>query len=284
MLESFDIIRILIAFMAGYFLSLSGSLVQVCTKNNLAAPSTLGFDGVGVLIVIAISLLNISPLIVLGLLLLLVVIYVFKDAPSRKDIKRFSMNPTRLVLLGLSFNLFVGAIFSLIQFLLVALNMEFPSNIWFGSFKNIGISELYPFLIVFTFAISYVFYKKNQISILGLSDELALNLGINSKKLQKELLALSLIITVVTITYCGVFSFLGLLFPHIFRRTKWMKNSLKLEVLIGPLIAGAVLMFFDWLCYNFPMYGAELPAGMIFSILGAFTLIALLGSTNSVDS
>jgi ABC-type Fe3+-siderophore transport system permease subunit len=44
--------RVLLAFFCGYFLTLSGSLSQIVTNNKLASSSTLGFDGLAVLMVL----------------------------------------------------------------------------------------------------------------------------------------------------------------------------------------------------------------------------------------
>ncbi len=43
------LVRMMCSFMVGVLLSQAGSLVQLGTRNILASPSTLGFDGLAVL-------------------------------------------------------------------------------------------------------------------------------------------------------------------------------------------------------------------------------------------
>jgi ABC-type Fe3+-siderophore transport system permease subunit len=47
-----DVLRLMAATLAGVLLSVSGSLLQLTTRNELATPSTLGMDGLAVLAVI----------------------------------------------------------------------------------------------------------------------------------------------------------------------------------------------------------------------------------------
>ena len=48
-----DLLRLLTSFIVGALLSFSGSLIQITTRNDLASPSTLGMDGLAVLMVMA---------------------------------------------------------------------------------------------------------------------------------------------------------------------------------------------------------------------------------------
>ena len=281
----FEISRIVLAFICGYFLCLSGSLCQLVTNNNIASPSTLGMDALGVLLVIcsqalliffdsSVSLVNISlALAFLSILLLFIFNHFFsknhQDVWSQFDIKK-------IVLIGLSFNLFVGAIFSVVQFMFMALNFEFPSGLWFGSFKQVSQSWLSLFCLLFIFVQFLMLKKAGSLSLLNFGHSFALGRKLNASKLQRESLFLSLFLTLFVVIFFGVFSFLGLIFPHIIRSFGFFKTNMRAEVLWGPYIAGISLSVIDTICFNATYLGAEFPVGMVSGVIGAFLLILML--------
>jgi iron complex transport system permease protein len=275
----------ILAFICGYFLCLSGSLCQLVTNNNIASPSTLGMDALGVLVVIIaqgfiiffdsnFSLISIS--LMLTTLSLFILFFVNKfylksqeDIWSRFDIKK-------IVLIGLSFNLFVGAIFSVIQFMFMALNFEFPSGLWFGSFKQVSQSWLILFCLLFFGVQALIILKARELSLLNLGHSFALGRNIDSSKLQSYSLFLSLFLTLFVVVFFGVFSFLGLIFPHIIRSFGYFKTNMRGEVLWGPYFAGIALCVVDVICFNATYLGAEFPVGMVSGVIGAFLLILML--------
>lgn len=281
----FDFFRILFAFISGYFLCLSGSLSQLTTNNQLASPSTLGMDGLAVLNILIATVisgifLNFLPLEYLSLTLFFVALttLVFFLRLKRKKINKIheSGQMKKVILAGLTFNLFVGAIFSIIQFIFMALNLEFPSGLWFGNFKFVSSEWLLLFVPLFFITQLVVVSYASDLEKLNLGASFAKGLGVNVSKLEKNCLLLSVFLTGVVISFFGVFSFLGLVFPHIIRSFKIFEKSIKGELLVGSLIAGFSLCFIDWLCFNLTYQGAELPVGMVSGVIGSFFLIVLV--------
>src|SRR5690606_16330800 len=114
--------RFLSAVLTGMILSQTGSLIQMSSRNVLASPSTLGFDGLSILwILIFHSIMLVfgyeQPVLILfltGIPLTILIGWVYsKFIDTQKSIER-------LILIGLTFNLLVGAIFSFWQFLFLA--------------------------------------------------------------------------------------------------------------------------------------------------------------------
>ena len=119
----FDILRVLLAFFCGYFLCLSGTLTQLISNNPLASPSTLGMDGIGVLFVISGQLLlnffgvN-SDLADVSLRLFLIFFLLIALFPKRSSTDVWNLLSMKsFIIVGLAFNLFIGAIFTIIQFM-----------------------------------------------------------------------------------------------------------------------------------------------------------------------
>jgi ABC-type Fe3+-siderophore transport system permease subunit len=52
----------------------------------------------------------------------------------------------------------------------------------------------------------------------------------------------------------------------------FFKQRLDREILIGSLFSGLFLCFLDFLVYQFPVAGAEIPVGMLAAILGSCVL------------
>lgn len=284
-----DLARILFAFIGGYLLSLAGSLSQITTNNPIASPSTLGMDGVGVLCVLVThSLLLIfdeylSPEVMSFLIFILAFVLFYFAAPIFMNKKKVRVHRDankglkKIILLGLTFNLFVGALFSVFQFLFMALNLDFPSALWFGSFKYVDMIWLWLFIPTLFYCFYAVWSLATDLEKLNLGDSFARGMGIDIIKVQRRSMILSLFTTVLVISFFGVFSFLGLILPHILRSFNFFSRSLKRELLIGPIISGVGLFLIDSLCFSFTYQGAELPVGMVSGVLGSFFLIFLIG-------
>ena len=274
-------LRLLLSFFAGVFLTSSGSLTQNTTQNSLASPSTLGFDAMAVFsILISHGLLTIFKIdfaleyfafIIFNLFFILVW---FSLNRLKVNAQKLDMKIT--ILIGLGFNLFIGAIFSVVQFLFIATNTKFPTGLWFGSFKYYQISELVPFVLVFIIFLFFLYKNLKDLRLLSIGVSFAKGLGVNIVKVQKGSLFLSFYLTGVVICFFGVFSFISLVFPHILRLIPFIKSDMRKEFTIGALIGGMIMMILDFLVYNFDFYGAELPVGMISSVFGSLTLILLL--------
>ena len=161
----FELIRIILAFFVGYLLSVSGSLTQLISNNVLSSPSTLGMDGVGVLFVIVSYLLTLSfgfkisnellSFLISVIFIILVLLYSIYRNQSKNIYSTIWSGSSikKVVLVGLSFNLFIGAIFSIIQFVFMVTNIDFPTGLWFGNFKQYQDDWIYIFTPVFIFSL-----------------------------------------------------------------------------------------------------------------------------------
>ena len=276
----YDLLRIIFAFICGYALSLSGTLTQVVTSNSLASPSTLGFDGLVVLIVL-ISHFLVTFFVDLDLAIIsfgifaccLLVLGLTGKIFSRRN-KKLSMG--QVILIGLGFNLLVGAVFSIVQFLFMAVNMQFPSGLWFGNFRSIDPQAIWILLPSFLIACLGVWRLAGPLTLINIDQTLAKSAGVNVSSIQKKSLLLSLLLTGSVICFFGVFSFLGLIFPHLMRSIKWFREDVKSELMWSPLLSGVLLSMLDLGCYNLTLYGAELPVGMVSSVIGSFLLIMIV--------
>jgi iron complex transport system permease protein len=218
------------------------------------------------------SIGEISPILMIlsGLPLLVLIGWIF-------SVTMRGQNPLdKLVLTGLTFNLLIGALFSLWQFLFVAFNLPFPVELWFGHFK---FADATTFFILLGFELIFfwgqTFYRRDLI-LMTLGSQVTLNLKFNQDKINFIIYSGTAAGTFLVISLFGGFSFLGLIFP-IVARTMWFKKmDLKGELLAGSLCNGLFLMSVDLLCYFFPILGAEIPVGLIATAVGAASLVVIL--------
>ena len=275
------ILRLFTSFICGTLFSISGSLIQIVTQNDLAGPSTLGFEAfVVVIILVAHAIgatlfgLNISLFALILFFITILPLFIFRNKMS------YFFHQKNILLIGLCFNLLVGAIFSFIQFLFLTSNRDFPSELWFGNFKEIGNESFTVLLIIFGCAFGFIFSHLKKLKILSFGEQFASNLNIDSSKLFFSAWLMSLIMTGAITVYFGVFSFLSLIFPHFLRSFSFFRSDLKHELVYGSLLCGLILCFIDQICMHWLYYNSEIPAGMVTSIIGSFGLVLILLSKN----
>lgn len=271
-------IRMLCALFSGVILSQTGSFLQLSSRNILASPSTLGFDGIAILLILifhsALIFLNIEvpqlALILSGIPLMMLTGIVYATVLGKKQ--KFE----KLILIGLTFNLLVGAIFSLWQFLFMAFNLPFPVELWFGHFRFSDLQSLMVmFFVEVIILLGIYFYRKDLVAI-SFGESLSRNLSLNLKPVQLFMFIMIAMGTYSVVVLFGAFSFLALIFPLLARKVFFPSWDLKGEFYLGSLLNGLCLMLIDWLCYQFPILGAEIPVGLIATAVGAVSLILLL--------
>lgn len=275
--------RFLCALISGVILSQCGSLIQMSSRNILASPSTLGFDGVSILWILifhSIMLffgLDQPVLILFGAGIPLFVFFGWYFSGFIRNQK----NINRLILIGLTFNLLVGAVFSLWQFLFLAFNLPFPVELWFGHFRFANLSAMLILLMTESLFIFGWFYFRKKFFSFSLGKSISSNICQDYSSLHAFMFIFVAIGTFAVVSLFGAFSFLGLIFPIIARRFWFKKADLGGELFAGAVVNGLFLLSIDAICYYLPIYGAEVPVGLIATAVGAVSLIFLLWKSDS---
>lgn len=272
------VLRLISSFLVGVLLSQAGSLIQLGTRNILASPSTLGFDGLSVLWLLifhSVTLyfnlsFSVEWTFFLGIPLFFILgIYFPNFFRGRSKFER-------IILLGLTFNLFVGAVFSLWQFLFMAFNLPFPVELWFGHFRFASLNSMGILIGVEILTLLGLWRYFKELKLFSLGPMMGLNWGLDEKKLFRFIFVVVALTTLVVINLFGAFSFLGLIFPILARKIWFSHRDLEGELYWGATLNGLCLMAVDFLCYLNPIYGAEVPVGLLVTGIGAVSLIFIL--------
>jgi len=284
-----DYPRLLASFCSGLLLAQAGSLIQATTQNELAGPSTLGLNAYMVLIILlvhSVSIVYLFPISVelAAFMVFLMVTFVFYLMAKNRLLKRHQVIANRnygqmpfFLLLGLCFNLFVGAILGMMQFLFMSFDLKFPMQLWYGNFRFIS-----PGVLIILPAVSILIFiclKRlgPQLRALSFGQDFALGLGVEVEKVQVQVFFLALVAVGTVDSFFGIFSFVGLIFPHLLRSVGWFRSNIEKELLWGGPLCGFLFLLLDFFCERETFYGSEIPAGLLSALIGTFLLLILLG-------
>ena len=141
-----------------------------------------------------------------------------------------------------------------------------------ASWLQVGITGI---VAASVFTISFRYAK--QINALLLGEEEAGYLGVDTNRLKRNLLILNALMVSVATAFVGVISFVGLIVPHILRSLVGSNNRILLPM---SAFAGAILLLLADLFARLLLAPAEIPIGIITSLVGAPVFILLLKTSH----
>jgi len=261
--------RVLLAFLVGGSLAVSGAVCQSILRNPLASPYILGVSsgaslGAGIIIIsgITIPLLKFITLPLTGFVFGLLTVFLVAAFSSRID---KSMSNNTIILCGMVFSLFLNALLTLLS-AIFSDDLKRITLWQMGSFAMRGwtyVQLLLPFLAVGTAGV--LFYTK-EMDIMTFDDDQAQSAGVETNKLRKKLLALCAVLTGAAVALSGVIGFVDLIAPHAARK---ITGSRHVYLIPMSFILGGSLMVITDLIARTVISPSELPVGAITALIGA---------------
>ncbi|VYU17361.1 Hemin transport system permease protein HmuU [Clostridium paraputrificum] len=261
--------RVLLAFMVGAALSVSGAVMQSVLKNPLASPYTLGVSsgaslGVGIYIVLGVSIPFIGNLALpfigfLSGLLTVIMVILFANRVDK------GMSNNTIILSGMVFSLFASAMLTTIS----ALNTHKIEAItmWqMGSFNMRGWSYLLVGVPFFIVGVSIVLRYSREMDILTFGEEGAKAIGVETEKVKKHLLFSTAVLTGSAVALSGTIGFIDLIVPHLVRKIFGSNHKVVIPMCI--LLGGSFMVLTDLVARTI-ISPSELPVGAITAIIGA---------------
>lgn len=258
--------RILLSFLVGGMLSISGCIFQSVLRNPLASSYTLGVSsgaslGVGLLIVFGFnSLKNFSYAFVGFAFSILTVVFVL--FMCKKIDKR--LNNNNVILVGMVISLFLDSLLNLIT----SIKMESLLSIliWkMGSFSSRGWEYLIFIIPIFIISFLCVMFFTRELDILTFGDKMGSSVGVNVRSVKFKLLVLSSVLTGVSISSSGIIGFIDLITPQICR--KIFGGNHKIIIPLSMILGGSFMIWFDFVARNI-VYPSELPLSTINALIG----------------
>jgi iron complex transport system permease protein len=287
--------RVILAFITGGALAVSGAVFQSVLKNQLASPYILGVSSgasLGAALVMAAGAaagvtavtrvtavtgvtaaagslfrfgaawLGSLTLPLAGFVFGVGTVFLVILLASRLD---SSLSNNTIILFGMVFSLFINAILTT----MLALFREELKNllIWqLGSFALRGWNSVWlmiPFLI--TGMAGIIRYIK-EMDILSFGEDEARSLGVDARRVRTRLFLYAALLTGAAVALSGVIGFVDLIAPHIARR---ITGSNHRYVLPMSFFAGGILMVLSDLAARIIISPSELPVGAVTALIGA---------------
>lgn len=269
--------RALLAFLVGALLAWAGVLIQGMVRNPLADPGLIGVSGgaaVGAALVLWLGgtglllPLWLQPLAAfVGAMLALLVVLRLGLHGSSLHAMSF------LILAGIAVSVLAGAIIGLLSYLATDNALR---QITFWSLGSLaGANWQWVALLSAVLLTSLWFWPRRlrQLDALLLGEVEARSLGVDVPRLQWQVVIGVALLVAVTVAACGIISFIGLVSPHLARLLTGAAHQrvLPLAVVLG----GCLLLAADTLARTL-IAPAEIPIGIVTTLLGAPVFIALL--------
>lgn len=258
--------RIVMAIVVGAALAAAGAVMQAIFGNPLAEPGVVGVSsgaalGAATAIVLGLTAIGdfaIALFAFAGGLLATLLVYVVSRANGRTEV-------VTLLLTGIAVNAFAGAG---LAFALFAASTASREQIVFwqlGSLNGALWNEVLVVAVVAVLGVTAAVLLGRRYDLLALGERNARHLGLDVERLRLVSIVIVALLTGVAVAFVGIIAFVGLVVPHVVRMLLGPQHR---ALIVYSAFGGAVLMLAADLLARTVVPGAELPIGMLTSLVG----------------
>jgi iron complex transport system permease protein len=275
---NFRLPKAITAILVGIGLSISGLLMQTLFRNPLAGPYVLGLSsgsslgvafvilGAGALPLSSYGIILASCLGSFSVLLLVLLI------------SKYLRDTMTILIAGLMFSSFAGAIVSVLTFFSSAEKLQ-KFTFWsMGSIGNLSWQNIFILFLAVILGLLLSLFSLKALDALLLGENYAKSLGLNLNKSRRMIIFATSILAGSITAFAGPIAFVGLAVPHL---AKLLFQTSNHRVLFWSTIQiGAIIMLFCDMISQMPGLDFTLPINAITSIVGAPVVIWLLVRKN----
>lgn len=258
--------RVLMAIVVGVALAVAGTVMQAIFGNPLAEPGVVGVSsgaalGAALSIVLGLTALggwSTAAFAFAGGFGAVLMVYVVSRSRGRTEV-------VTLLLTGIAVNAFGGAG---IAFLVFAADKAGREQIVFwqlGSLNGSLASETLVVAVTAVVGTAAALWLAPRYDLLALGERNARHLGVNVEGLRIVSIVLVAVLTGAAVAFCGIIAFIGLVVPHVIRMVNGPRHR---PLVIGGALGGAALVVVSDLLARTLVWGADLPIGMLTSLIG----------------
>lgn len=261
--------RVLLALVIGGSLALAGCVMQGLFRNPLADPGLLGISSgaacaVALWVVLPVTLpallMLYAPMLAAFLGALAATLVIFLLSQQRDS------SLSRLLLVGIAINALCGAAVGVLSWVSNDAQLRQLSLWGMGSLGSAQWSTLLAVTSLIIPTVLIIWRLAGALNLLQLGDEEAHYLGVDVRVVQRILLLCSALLVASAVAVSGVIGFIGLVVPHLMRM--WLGSDHR-AVIPGSVLAGAFLLLIADTLARTAVAPAEMPVGLLTSILGA---------------
>ena len=256
--------------LTGASMGVAGMIMQILLKNRFVEPSMVGASQSAILgLLLMTLLLPAAPLLakmsvaavasLCGMLLFMALI--------RK------LPPTAQLLVPLVGIIFGGVIESVYTFIAYETEMLQLISVWqSGDFSGVLLGRYELLWLTGALAVG-AYLIADQLTIVGLGETVAVNLGINRNVILWAGLVIVALITSLVVVTVGNIPFIGLVVPNIVRRI--MGDKLRAGLPAVALLGAALVLLCD-VIGRVIVFPFEIPVATVFGVLGTVLFLGLL--------
>lgn len=272
--------RALMSIAVGSALAGSGVVLQGLLRNPLADPGLLGIS-TGAAFTAALYFVFFGSAFVIGSALSEAVLPLFSFVGSTiVCLATFAMargakqtHVANLLLAGIAINALCGALTGLLTYLADDAQLRNLTFWTLGSFGKATWTHTLIMIAITAVCVSLFFMMFKPLNVLVLGEKESSLTGVPVEKLKRRIILLTSLAVGVSVAFCGVISFVGLVIPHIMRM---LGNSDHRFLIPASALGGALLLCWSDTLARTIAAPAEVPVGIITSLIGAPTFIYLI--------
>ena len=265
--------RVVLGFLVGGSLGVSGAALQALVRNPLADPYLFGISGgAGLSAVLAIALgvggaWGVPLIAFLGGLAAMALVYRLSAVAGRR------LDPHLMVLGGVIVSAFTGALMTAV---LTLSSSEQLRNAFLWLLGGLSPASWTTVTVVAVYAVApllVLFGAARSLDLLSLGEEPAQSLGLDALRARRLVSVTTSLLTAASVAICGMIGFVGLVAPHALRG---LLGPLHRRLLPAVFLAsGAFLVTADAVARSVarPM---ELPVGVLTALVGVPLFAVLL--------
>lgn len=278
--------RMLLSLIVGATLAMGGVLLQALFRNPIVEPGLIGTAsgaalGAALYFVLGASLpawigsftLPLSASL-MGMLATAVVLLL----SHQKEIQQ--ANLVSVLLTGMAVNALCLSAVGFLSY--IARDPQARSITFWGmgtlsgaNWQAVSITAVVTFI---GFILAQAYTKQLNALLLGEAD--AHHLGVSTQRLKWSIITLNVVMVAVATSFVGVISFVGLIVPHLLRMIHGADNRLLLR---NSAFAGAIVLTLSDTIARLVVAPAELPIGIVTSLVGVPVFIFLLRHTKLIS-
>ncbi|MFP4439673.1 MAG: FecCD family ABC transporter permease [Chloroflexaceae bacterium] len=264
--------RVLVAWMVGIALGVSGTIIQGLTRNALASPELTGVTAGASLA--AVTLIVFVPSVSIAVLPFAafgggvgVAVALYLLAWKGGD------SPIRLILVGIGLTALLSA-FTTFAVTFGEINQVQRALVWLtGSVYGTSWDAVRPFTPWLVIFVPLALVYARDLNTLHFGAEIARSLGSRVTRQRAILLLTAVALAAAVVTVAGTIGFVGLIAPHIARRLVGPTHE---GVLPTAALTGGMIVVFADLIGRSLFAPVEIPCGVITALIGAPFFLYLL--------